>query len=58
MDPNENLRLQLRISKSIMAAIDKGKSVDEEDANRLAELVESLDQWILRGGFLPKRWKR
>ena len=27
-------------------------------AEKLAELVQALDQWISRGGFLPRGWKR
>ena len=34
-----------------------GKGVDQDDANRLAELVEALNNWILKGGFLPKAWR-
>lgn len=28
-----------------------------ECADRLAELVEGLDHWLTRGGFLPDAWK-
>lgn len=30
----------------------------ECDAERLAELVEALDDWIRKGGFLPKDWQK
>ena len=28
------------------------------DAFRMAELVEALDGWISRGGFLPEAWAK
>jgi hypothetical protein len=27
-----------------------------DEANRLVELVESLDEWLTNGGFLPTPW--
>lgn len=29
---------------------------DDPDALRLIELMEALDGWIIKGGFLPDRW--
>ena len=28
------------------------------DANRLAELAQALDEWIVKGGFLPTDWSK
>lgn len=55
MDPNANLEEQRRITHSLL-----GDSVvtDLDDANRLAELAEALDGWILTGGFLPEEWAK
>ena len=49
MDPDENLREQLEIAS---------RSVESEhdDLRRLAELVESLHEWITRGGVRPTAW--
>lgn len=66
MDPEANLEEQRSLSESILEALDvdedEGEEVDmdavRDDANRLAELVQALDQWISRGGFLPKDWRR
>lgn len=58
MDPDSNLTEQLEIAKDILGAVDHGGDIDEDDVARLAELIESLDEWIRRGGFLPKRWAR
>jgi hypothetical protein len=33
-------------------------SNDELDRDRLAYLVEALDEWMSRGGFLPVEWKK
>lgn len=27
------------------------------DAERLADLIDGLDTWISRGGFLPRNWR-
>jgi hypothetical protein len=53
MDPNSNLRDQLNIARSVLAV----KGEHSYGAVRLAELVEALDDWITRGGFLPERWR-
>lgn len=53
MDPNANLKEQIEISKRILEGEER-----DGDAERLAELVESLDGWIAKGGFLPARWAR
>lgn len=29
----------------------------EELADSLAEVVEALDQWMAKGGFLPVQWR-
>ena len=28
----------------------------QERADRMAELVDGLDQWLSKGGFLPDAW--
>jgi hypothetical protein len=55
MDPNANLAEQLMIAHAMLSAADFGE-ITPHDAARLAQLVEALDEWIRRGGFLPKRW--
>jgi hypothetical protein len=56
MDPDYNLASQLKLVKKIYSDIDKDKPIDPEDAEMLATLVEALDGWMSKGGFLPKRW--
>lgn len=48
MDPKANLEEQ----RTLAAAILKGED-DDGDAERLAELVEALDQWRRGGGYDP-----
>ena len=63
MDPNANLREQLELAQEIVkraASIeqqDMTLSPAEQNALRLAELVLALDEWIRKGGFLPRQWK-
>ena len=68
MDPNANLQEQRRIVADIIRTWDdcnadgtltRGQQAHvAEQANRLAELVQALDQWITRGGVLPAAWNR
>jgi hypothetical protein len=56
MDPNANLDEIRRIVARVTWGAD---SVDHiHDLERLAELVGSLDHWIVGGGFLPKAWAK
>lgn len=52
MDPDANLEEQLRIAERITNDL----GIDYADADRLAELVLALNEWIKGGGFLPKQW--
>jgi hypothetical protein len=55
MDPNANLKEMREIAKTILS----GEEYDTGyDAVRLAELVEALDEWITKGGFLPEAWSK
>jgi len=54
MDPDECLRQLLAIAHSSVLGDDLG----ENDYMRMGELVEALDGWITKGGFLPARWKQ
>lgn len=49
MDPNETLA-RIRV----LCTAD-GAWLDPE-ASELSELVEVLDEWLTRGGFLPSAW--
>jgi hypothetical protein len=57
MDPQTNLQEQRSLVRQINEALDS----EQDDvitllAERLAEKVEALDEWLSKGGFLPKAW--
>ncbi len=67
MDPDSNIREQTSIAREInkirdAADPDTGRytvaQLDDlsDAAMRLAELVETLDGWLTRGGYLPHMW--
>lgn len=29
---------------------------EDRDAEKMADLIIALDEWLSKGGFLPKRW--
>ena len=55
MDPNANLAEMREITRDILADYQEG-TID--DAARLAELIEAMDEWLSEGGFLPGDWSR
>jgi hypothetical protein len=59
MDPNANLTEQLNLARAMVKSYDApdGNGIDQDDSNRLAELVIALDQWLVKGGFKPTRWE-
>ena len=57
MDPNANLRDMRAEASAILESLDSNCPIDPDDAAHLAELVQALDAWILRGGFLPADWQ-
>ena len=56
MDPNEalkNARTALAIIRS-----DRDGTVTEEAQENLADAFEALDEWLMKGGFLPEWWAK
>jgi hypothetical protein len=53
MDPNETLRQIRTLANRIL-----NDEYTEYDSLELAELIDSLDNWILKGGFLPNNWQK
>jgi hypothetical protein len=61
MDPNENLREQRALAEQLADGFngDQDSAANYmNDAARLAELQQALDEWITGGGFLPNGWAR
>jgi hypothetical protein len=56
MDPNAALEEMRSIAQALVEA-DELDSDALTDALRLSELVQSLDEWLSKGNFLPSRWK-
>jgi hypothetical protein len=58
MDPTANLTEQLSIARSLLDVHGVAMSPDDvaDNAERLAELVVALDEWLRKGGFLPDPW--
>lgn len=66
MDPNANLREQREIVARVLARtlpdgadyIQRARHNRQQadDTERLAQLVEALDEWLTKGGFLPADW--
>lgn len=53
MDPDACLNAIRRVVARI---VNDGAVCATADTERLAELVDALDEWITRGGFLPSAW--
>lgn len=64
MDPNACLEELRQLAAETNWERDKPElhAMDKETprarAERMAELVESLDGWLSKGGFLPTAWAR
>jgi hypothetical protein len=58
MDPDANLAEQLEIAREMQDLDDVDLPVSQDDAQRLAELVIALNEWLAKGGYPPKAWQR
>lgn len=52
MDPNATLKRMLYLAAVLQ---DQG-DLDPEIGAELATLVQSMNDWLARGGFLPAAW--
>jgi hypothetical protein len=52
MDPDATLSEMRELANDLGAT-----GSFEGDADRLAELVQALDEWLSKGGFFPKAWR-
>lgn len=55
MDPDANLREQLELAQKLHLS-DQFQPLHAGYGDRLAELVLALDEWLRKGGALPKAW--
>jgi hypothetical protein len=57
MDPDANLERLLELANGVLAHQDAGG--DHEDVTvELAEYVVALNDWLAKGGSLPKEWSK
>lgn len=59
MDPNASLTEQRLLRLRIWDNLEKespNQTQLAEDADRLADLMLALDDWLVRGGALPRAW--
>lgn len=54
--PDSALARMRELAASILADADRG-GISQVEGIALAEEVQSLDEWISRGGFRPADWK-
>lgn len=52
MDPNATLA-DIRA----LIGIQKDGELESYQVDRLCDLVDALDEWIIKGGLLPKTWQ-
>jgi hypothetical protein len=58
MDPDANLKEQRELVRDIRRYIENEGRAPTDDTDRLVDLVEALDEWIVKGGFLPRDWRQ
>lgn len=61
MDPTANLKEQLELAATLIAAAEAGQEDAPmpfvmTDVLRLAELVMALNSWLVNGGWPPRQW--
>lgn len=56
LDPDANLEEQRELAKKLLDP-ENSDLLRAVWADRLSELVLSLDEWMAKGGFPPKAWK-
>lgn len=52
MDPDANLTEARRVARRVV----DNEAPRPEDVERLAELFTAMDEWLTRGGALPRAW--
>lgn len=56
MDPNAALEAARAQASLIVARHDAGEEVETGHVEKLVESFQALDEWLSRGGFLPRNW--
>jgi hypothetical protein len=56
MDPNATLEEMRRLAARLVGAECCEDATCHEDAERLGELVQAMDEWLCNGGSMPDEW--
>lgn len=56
MDPNANLARMRELADRLVRNGDKRTAIARHDGLELAEHVQAMDEWLVKGGFLPQAW--
>lgn len=59
MDPDRNLEEMISLSEDMIKEYEneEGNGIDQDDAYRLAELVQAMNNWIVvKGDYIPSQW--
>lgn len=56
MDVNDTLRI-IRLTVKQYRIERRNPAMAVAYADQLAEHIESLDEWLTKGGFLPNEWQ-
>ncbi len=54
MDPNAKLK---ELRELAAAAIEGEGQIEHDNAKRMAELFQALDEWLSKRGLLPLDWR-
>jgi hypothetical protein len=57
MDPNKALETIRECTGELRSQDDDGTLDSGSQTGTLLEAIESLDEWLCKGGFLPDDWK-
>jgi len=44
--------------KELRELTNKGMDLSDDEIERVVELFQGLDNWVSKGGYLPKEWRR
>lgn len=58
MDPNECLTQLRRLVAGLAEKSNRQGGDNTYDEDRFIDLFTSLDEWMTRGGFIPREWAR
>lgn len=58
MDPNATLEKIRATYEPLRVMLEDTAGEDTEMVQELLDSIEALDEWLSKGGFLPKDWQR